>query len=167
MVLDLLPFIFGAISFTAELSAGTSCSFVVLIFSSCGDEVLFLSWFVIADIFLPSGPFDMFDFDTGSVFRVLTEETWWLLLILGSDNLLIRVMDAFVSDTALPFTFFGSSNDDTDRLNLFPAEVLLVLNFLVLEPLRESADPAERVLIGNLCRGDTDPGSESLNLDPL
>lgn len=76
-------------------------------------------------------------------------------------------MDAFASGVILPFSFFGSGNDDTDRLNLFPAELLLVLNLLVLEPFRESLDPAETVLIGNLCRGDTDPGSESLNFDPL
>jgi hypothetical protein len=42
-----------------------------------------------------------------------------------------------------------------------------VLNLLDLETFRESPDPPETLLMENLCRGDKDPGSESLNFDPL
>lgn len=61
---------------------------------------------------------------------------------------------------------FVSDNDDEDLVNLFPAMWLPSLNLLALEAIFDSFDTSG-VLIFDLCKGDDDPGSESLNLDPL
>lgn len=88
------------------------------------------------------------------------------LIALGSDNLLIRAMDAFELGVTPLFSFFGSDKDDADLLNLLPANLLPSVDLLALEPFCRSLDTSE-VLILVLCNGDEDPGSESLNLDPL
>ena len=85
--------------------------------------------------FLLSGPPDTFVLDDGSEFRDLTEETYGLLLVFGSDNLLILAIDAFPSGVTLPMSFFSSGSDETDRLNLFPQEWVPVFNLLGLEAL--------------------------------
>lgn len=76
-------------------------------------------------------------------------------------------MEAFESGVALQGSFFASVNDDTDLVNLFPGKWLKSIDLEILEASLESVDPSEAVLILDLCRGDDDPGSESLNLDPL
>lgn len=90
-----------------------------------------------------------------------------MVLILGSDNLLSLAIDALVSDVPSPFSCLDSGREGADRLNLFVAEWLRVLNLLVFGAFEESLDPTEAILMGNLGKGEDEPGSESLNLDPL
>jgi hypothetical protein len=128
---------------------------------------LLLSWFTIAEIFLLSGPSDALVFDFVPAPSSLTEEVWRTELILGSDNLLIRAIDTLVLVALSSFSSLDSGKEDTDWLNLLSFKGLLVLNLLVFEDFKESTDPTEAVLAGNLWRGEDGPGSESLNFDPL
>jgi hypothetical protein len=91
-----------------------------------------------------------------------------MLLILGSENLLLLVIDAFVLFAPSPFSCLRSGRRGIDRLNLLVTEWLLpVFSLLVFEAFEDSLDPPAADLIGNLWKGKDDRGSESLNLDPL
>ena len=56
-----------------------------------------------------------------------------MVLIFGSDNLLIRAIDALVSVVPSPFSNLDSGKEDTDWVSLFSDEWLPVFNLLVLE----------------------------------
>lgn len=73
-----------------------------------------------------------------------------MLLILGSDNLLMRAIDAFVLIVPLAFSCLDSIREGTDRLNFLVTELLPEFNLLVFEAFEESFDPTEAVLMGNL-----------------
>lgn len=87
-----------------------------------------------------------------------------LLIFLGSDSLLIRVMEAFESGVTMELTsFFVSDIDDMDLVILLL--LLPSVNLLFVEGFFEFVDPIDLIL--DLCRGDDDPGSESVNFDDL
>ena len=92
-----------------------------------------------------------------------------MVLILGSDNLLIRATDDLVSVLpSPPFSCLDLGREGgADRRNLFVAEWLPLFNLLVFEAFGEPLDPTEAVLMGNLRKGEDDLGSESLNFDLL
>ena len=135
---------------------------VVFSLSSGRVAAFLLSRFIIADIFVLSGSSDNFSFDTLSALCTFVEVKEWLPTVFGSDNLLIRAMEVFDSGVTPLLSFFGSDNDEADLVNLFPGKRPPSLSLLDLEALRDSLDTRD-VLTFDLCKGDDDPGSESLN----